>query len=83
MGQRDNYVSYWEGNKAVRVKSRFQLRSGSVGLFEDKKRCSVLKEDLCYCNGGEVESEIIFFHWRKGIIHGSVLPLHKQQGGRH
>ena len=42
------------GTWAVRL--RFRLRSGSAGLFEDKKRCGMVEEDRCVlCNGGNVE----------------------------
>ena len=39
----ERYVSSWEGHMAVRL--RFRLRSGSLGLFEDKKRCGLMEED--------------------------------------
>ena len=38
------------------VQLRFRLRSGSGGLFEDKKRCRMVEEERCVlCNGGKVE----------------------------
>ena len=38
------------------VRLRFRLRSGSAGLFEDKKRCGMVEEDRCVlCNGLKVE----------------------------
>ena len=38
------------------VRLRFRLRSGSVGLFEDKQRCGMMEEDRCvWCGQGEVE----------------------------
>ena len=50
----EKYVGSWEGHVAVRLK--FRLRSGSAGLFEDKKRCGMVEEDRCVlCNGGKVE----------------------------
>ena len=47
----EKYVGSWKGHVAVRL--RFRLRSGSAGLFEDKKRCGMVEEDRCVlCNGG-------------------------------
>ena len=38
------------------IQLRFQLKSGSAGLFEDKKRCRMVEEDRCVlCNEGKVE----------------------------
>ena len=45
---------------------RFRLRSGSAGLFEDKKRCGMVEEDRCVlCNGGKVED---VKHFVVGIV---------------
>ena len=42
------------------VRLRFWLRSGSAGLFEDKKRCRMVEEDRCVlCNGGKVEDVVL------------------------
>ena len=39
-----------------------RLRSGSAGLFEDKKRCRMVEEDRCVlCNRGKVEDVIKHF----------------------
>ena len=32
----EKYVASWEGHEAIRL--RFRLRTGSVGLLEDKRR---------------------------------------------
>ena len=42
------------GHEELRL--RFRLRTGSAGLFEDKKRCRMCTEDRCVlCDSGEVE----------------------------
>ena len=57
---------------AVRLK--FRLRSGSAGLFEDKKRCGMVEEDRCVlCNGGKVEM--------LSILYWSVRSLTRTDAG--
>jgi len=42
------------GQEGVRL--RFRLRTGSAGLFEDKKWCRMCDDERCVlCNSGEVE----------------------------
>ena len=48
----------WEGHVAVWL--RFRLRSGSAGLFENKKRRGMVEKDRCVlCNGGKVLSWLL------------------------
>ena len=50
----EEYTRSLVGQKEVRL--RFRLRTGSAGLFEDKKRCRMCDDERCVlCNSGEVE----------------------------
>ena len=50
----ERYIDSSLGQEAVRC--RFQLRTGSAGLFEDKKRCRMTEDERCIlCGSGEVE----------------------------
>ena len=47
----ERYLSSWEGHMAVRLRFRLKL-----GLFEDKRKCSVMEEHrVC-----------AFIQWREG-----------------
>ena len=55
------------------VQLRLRLRSGSAGLFEDKKRWR--RTDACVlCNGGKVKDGILYWSVR------SVTASGKDQG---
>ena len=50
----ERYIDSSLGQEAVRC--RFRLRTGSAGLFEDKKRCRMTEDERCIlCGSGEVE----------------------------
>ena len=50
----EQYTRSFVGHEELRL--RFRLRTGSAGLFEDKKRCRMCTEDRCVlCDSGEVE----------------------------
>ena len=50
----EQYTRSSVGHEKLRL--RFRLRTGSAGLFEDKKRCRMCTEDRCVlCDSGEVE----------------------------
>ena len=50
----EQYTRSSVGHEGVRL--RFRLRTGSAGLFEDKKRCRMCTDDRCVlCDSGEVE----------------------------
>ena len=41
----ENYIGSSQGQEAVRC--WFRMRSGTAGLFADKKRCGLCEEDRC------------------------------------
>ena len=50
----EQYTRSSVGHEELRL--RFPMRTGSAGLFEDKKRCRMCTEDRCVlCDSGEVE----------------------------
>ena len=50
----EEYTRSLVGQEGVRL--RFRLRTGSAGLFEDKKRCRMCDDERCVlCNSCEVE----------------------------
>ena len=68
----------------------FRMRSGTAGLFADKKRCGLCGEDRCVlCDRDEVEDVLCFlvlcdeFEWERqkllriGDIEGSDMWLEK------
>ena len=66
----DKYTKTLVSQEGVRL--RFRLRTGSAGLFEDKKRCRMCEDERCVlCNSGEVEDVEHFlvrceeFRWKK------------------
>ena len=50
----EEYTRSLAGQEGIRL--RFRLRTGSAGLFEDKKRCRMCDDERCVlCNSCEVE----------------------------
>ena len=50
----ENYIGSSQGQEAIRC--WFMMRSGTAGLFADKKRCGLCEEDRCVpCDREEVE----------------------------
>ena len=83
----ENYIGSSQGQEAVRC--WFRMRSGTAGLFADKKRCGLCEEDRCVlCDREEVEDVLHFlvlcdeFEWERqkelkriGDIEGSDMWL--------
>ena len=62
----EQYTRSSVGHEELRL--RFRLRTGSAGLFEDKKRCRMCTDDRCVlCDSGEVED---FKHFLVGVRRG-------------
>ena len=66
----DEYTKTLVSQEGVRL--RFRLKTGSAGLFEDKKRCRMCEDERCVlCNSSEVEDVEHFlarceeFRWKK------------------
>ena len=41
----ETYIRSSQGQEAIRC--RFRMRSGTAGLFADKKRCGLCEDDRC------------------------------------
>ena len=66
----ETYLGSSQGQEAIRC--RFRMRTGSAGLFADKKRCRLCEEDKCVlCDSEEVEDVLHFlvlceeFQWER------------------
>ena len=83
----ENYIGSSQGQEPIRC--WFRMRSGTAGLFADKKRCGLCEEDRCVlCDREEVEDVLHFlvlcdeFEWERqrllkriGDIEGSDMWL--------
>ena len=66
----ETYLGSSQGQEAIRCP--FRMRTGSAGLFADKKRCRLCEEDKCVlCDSEEVEDVLHFlvlceeFQWER------------------
>ena len=69
----EEYTRSLVGQEGIRL--RFRLRTGSAGLFEDKKRCRMCDDERCVlCNSCEVEDVEQFlvrceeFRWERQAL---------------
>ena len=66
------YTRTLVGQEGIRL--RFRLRTGSAGLFEDKKRCRMCDDERCVlCNSSEVDVEHFLvrceeFRWERQAL---------------
>ena len=81
----EEYTRSLVGQEEVRL--RFRLRTGSAGLFEDKKRCRMCDDERCVlCNSGEVEDVEHFlvrceeFRWERRVLLEKIRQIEGTQG---
>ena len=81
----EEYTRSLVGQEELRL--RFRLRTGSAGLFEDKKRCRMCDDERCVlCNSGEVEDVEHFlvrceeFRWDRQVLLEKIRQIEGTQG---
>ena len=52
----ERYVRVQQGQEGLRLRLMFRLRSGSVGVVQNKKRCELCVDTQCVmCDSGKLE----------------------------